>query len=203
MGNDLRTLSASSYTILNNPAVIAISQDPLGRSVARIRRDYNVAKDKYGIGETHIWSGKLDGGDQVLILLNAGGEDKEISVTLGEIFFHSGPEGSAPEVKQKWDVFDLWANRMNETVGQKILDASPEEAEKLIKAAHWYNSTALSYAEGLKQGDPRLLGRKEATLPAGARNSMVVRVKMHSVAMYRLRSADKSRKQKFRVQEEL
>lgn len=203
MGNDLRTLSASSYTILNNPAVIAISQDPSGHSVARVRRDYNITKDKYGVGETHVWSGKLYDGDQALLLLNAGGEDASITVTLAEIFLHSGPEGSAPEVKEKWDVFDLWADRMNGTIGQSILDASPEDAKELLLAADWYNSTEMSYEKGLRRGDPRLLGKKALSLPAGAESSMTVKVKMHSVAMYRLRRADKSGKEMFRIQKEL
>jgi alpha-galactosidase len=86
MGNDLRSLSARSLTILNNPAVIAVSQDPEGRSVTRIRRDMNVAKDKYGVGEIQVWSGSLYGGDQVVILLNAAGEDQKISASLEEIF---------------------------------------------------------------------------------------------------------------------
>jgi alpha-galactosidase len=86
MGNDLRSLSALSLTILNNPAVIAVSQDPEGRSVTRIRRDINVAKDNYGVGEIQVWSGSLYGGDQVVILLNAAGEDQQISASLEEIF---------------------------------------------------------------------------------------------------------------------
>jgi alpha-galactosidase len=52
MGSDLQHISASALTILNNPAVIAVSQGPYGRSVTRIRRDIRGApKDKYGIGE--------------------------------------------------------------------------------------------------------------------------------------------------------
>jgi len=35
MGNDLRKLSASAFTIFSNPAVIAINQDPLGKSCIR------------------------------------------------------------------------------------------------------------------------------------------------------------------------
>ena len=101
MGNDLRTLSASSLTILNNPAVIAISQDPEGRSATRVRRETNAAKDKYNIGEIQVWSGPLYGGDQVVILLNAAGEDARISASLEEIFLHDGPEGSAPQVSEE------------------------------------------------------------------------------------------------------
>jgi alpha-galactosidase len=86
MGNNLRIISASAFTILNNPAVIAINQDPLAKSAIRVLRNTNVAKDRYGMGETQVWSGKLYGGDRVVIMLNAAAEDIEISVTLEEIF---------------------------------------------------------------------------------------------------------------------
>jgi alpha-galactosidase len=59
IGADLRTLSAQALSILNNPAVIAISQDPLGRSAARIFRNQNVKKDKYGQGQVQIWTGPV------------------------------------------------------------------------------------------------------------------------------------------------
>ena len=109
MGHDLRTMSAATLTILNNPAIIAISQDPLGLAVNLARRDTNVKKDKYGMGETHLWTGQLAGGDQVVILFNAADEDIQMSASLEEIFYYEGPEGSAPQVKQTWDVYDLWA----------------------------------------------------------------------------------------------
>ena len=201
IGNDLRTLSAKSLSILNNPAVIAINQDPEGRSVTRIRRDLDVAADKYGVGETHVWSGSLYGGDQVVILLNAGGEDKEMSATLAEIFIHDGPEGSAPQVKETWDIYDLWANRMAEDVAQKIVNAPVDEAVKLLKVANWYNATALSYKEGLKKGDERLLGKKIGRVEAGG--SLTAAVKSHSAEMFRLKSVGSGGKRKVHAKEEL
>jgi alpha-galactosidase len=186
MGNDLRTLTAPSLTILNNPAVIAISQDPEGRSVARIRREMNVAKDKYGVGEIQIWSGSLYGGDQVVILLNAAGEDVRISVSLEEIFLHEGPEGSAPQVNEQWEVYDLWGNRMGNEMAQKILDAPADKFEKLFKEANWYNVTEMSYKEGLKRRDGRLMGKKIGKIAPGG--SLDKKVKRHSLKMFRLKS---------------
>jgi alpha-galactosidase len=160
MGNDLRILSASALTILNNPAVIAVSQDPEGRSVARVRREMGVAKDKYGIGEIQVWSGPLYGGDQVVVLLNAASEDARISASLEEIFLHDGPEGTAPQINEEWEVFDLWADRMDTAFAQKILKAPMDKLERLFKEANWYNSTELSYKDGLKRRDARLMGKK-------------------------------------------
>jgi alpha-galactosidase len=201
MGNDLRTLSASALTILNNPAVIAISQDPEGRSVARIRREMNATRDKYGIGEIHVWSGPLYGGDQVVILLNAGGEDARISASLEEIFLHDGPEGSAPQVQEEWEIYDLWANRMDAGLAQTILDAPVDELERLFKKANWYNSTEMSYKDGLKRRDARLMGKKIGKIPAeGALSAMV---KTHSLEMYRLKSLGPGGKRKVHAKEEL
>lgn len=201
IGNDLRTLSAESLTILNNPAVIAISQDPAGRSVTRIRRDFDVAKDKYNVGELQLWSGPLYGGDQVVVFLNAAGEDHTISASLDEIFLHEGPEGSAPHVSESWEVYDLWANRMDIGLAQKILDAPLEKLEGLFKEANWYNSTALPYKEGLKRSDPRLLGKKKGIIsPEG---SLTAKVKKHSAEIYRLRSVGSGGKRKVHAKEEL
>ena len=188
MGHDLRTMSATTLTILNNPSIIAISQDPLGRAVNLIRRDTNVRKDKYGMGETHLWTGRLANDDQVVILFNAADEDIQMSASLEEIFYYEGPEGSAPQVQQAWDVYDLWAGRMDVETAQKILDAEDDmrSQEQHLKEAHWYNSTAMSYQEGLKAGDSRLFGKKSFSIAPGG--TLDVLVKRHSAEVFRLRN---------------
>jgi len=192
IGADLRTLNAKALSILNNPAILAISQDPLGRSAIRVKRQEGISADKYGVGELHVWSGPLYGGDQVLLFLNAAGRGIRMSASLAEIFVSDGPEGSAPQVKQTWDVYNLWANRMPVGVAQEILDAPAEAREALLKKADWYNVTEMSYAEGLKKGDPRLLGRKDETIEPGG--SLNVIVPKHGVAVVRLRSHEAATK---------
>ncbi|KAH7361077.1 melibiase [Rhexocercosporidium sp. MPI-PUGE-AT-0058] len=201
MGNDLRTLSANALTILNNPAVIAINQDPEGRSIARVRRETGASPDKYGIGEIQVWSGYLYGGDQVVLLLNAGGKNTRISASLAEIFLHDGPEGSAPQVQEEWEVYDLWANRMDTDLGQKILDVDTNQLEKLFKDANWYNSTETSYKDGLKKSDPRLMGKKTGKIAPGG--SLTAKVNKHSVEMFRLRSVGSGGKRKIHSKDEL
>lgn len=201
MGNDLRALSPSALTILNNPAVIAVNQDPEGRSAARIRRETNAPHDKYGIGEIQVWSGSLSGGDQVVILLNAAGEDQHISATLEEIFLHDGPEGSAPQVSEEWDVYDLWANRMDDALAKEVLDADTEAAATLLSQAKWYNSTEISYKDGLKARDERLMGKKIGSIAPGG--MLTSEVKRHSVEMYRLKSVGNGGKRKVHAKEEL
>jgi alpha-galactosidase len=201
MGNDLRTLSPSALTILNNPAIIAINQDPEGRSIVRIRRDFNVKKDKYGVGEVQVWSGSLYGGDQVVLLLNAADEDLEISTSLEEIFLHDGPGGSAPQVQEKWEIYDLWANRMEESLAQKILDADTAKAEELLAEANWYNATTTPYKEGLKKGDERLMGKKIGRINAGGK--LTKKVKKHAAEIFRLKSVGTGGKRKVHSKEEL
>ena len=189
IGADIRKLSPAALTILNNPAVIAINQDPLGQSVNQIRRYASgLKKDKYGMGETQVWSGRLSGGDEVVILFNAADEDVEMTTTLEEIFYVDGPEGSAEQVHQAWKVYDLWANRMDAATAKKILDAdrSMDQYEPLLQQKNWYNATALSYADGLKANDQRLLGKQIFTIQP--RGELKARVKRHSVEMFRLRN---------------
>jgi len=203
MGNDLRELSPESLSILNNPAIIAISQDPLGSAAFLVRKDLNVKKDKYGVGETHLWSGSLSGGDQVVILFNAADEDVEMEASLSEIFYYQGPEGSAPHVQQNWDVYDLWGNRMDLGLAQKVIDASAdvEAARLILQEAKWYNVTELSYKDGLKAGDERLLGKKVETIKAKGGLKRIV--KRHSAEVFRLRNAGEKVRQYLLAKDEL
>jgi alpha-galactosidase len=186
IGADLRELSAQTLSILNNPAVIAVNQDPLGKSAYRISRNLNIAKDKYGIGETQIWSGPLYQGDQLVVFLNAADEDMEMSATLDEIFVMDGPEGSAAQTKQRWNIYDLWAKRMDQTTAEQIVESGIARPE--FKKENWYNSTELPYAEGLKAGDKRLLGQQIGKVCPGGQ--IKAKVPRHAVKMYRLRSMD-------------
>lgn len=191
LGNDLRDMPASAFTIINNPAIIALSQDPHGRSVTRVRRDTEgVAKDEWGVGETHVWAGHLHNGDEVVILLNAGGKDMEMSVPLAEIFIPYGPGGSAPHVKYDWNIHDLWAHRMSEATAQEILSAKTTAAKQsVLTKANWYNATETPYATGLAQEDPRLFGEKIGVVKAGG--VLKANVKSHAARVFRLRRVAK------------
>ncbi len=186
LGNDLRIMEPKALSIINNPAIIALSQDPHGRSATRVLRNTSVPKDEYDIGETHIWSGKLQNGDQVVILLNAANEDVQMSASLAEIFTPEGPHGSAPQTKMAWEVWDLWADRMSDEDAKAILDAGNEKERKSIQSRlGWYNASELSYEVGLERGDERLFGKKVGSVEPGGAWS--VKVKRHSAMVYRFR----------------
>ncbi|KAL7923528.1 glycoside hydrolase family 27 protein [Trichoderma austrokoningii] len=192
LGTDLRKWSGSDLSIVTNPAVIAINQDPRGRAVQRIRRNFNVPKDEWGVGETHIWSGPLANGDQILIFLNVADEDLDMGATLEEIFLTNGVGGTAPQNKNDWAVYDLWGKTgaaMSSEDAQAVLDADSASARKQkLQKLNWYNSTEISYAEGLKREDPRLFGERVGLIKSGGRFD--VHVPRHAAKAYRLRSVN-------------
>jgi alpha-galactosidase len=191
LGNDLRNMPASALTIINNPAIIALSQDPHGRSVTRVRRDTTgVAKDEWGMGETHVWAGHLANGDEAVILLNAGGADINMSVSLAEIFIPYGPGGSAPHNSYDWAIHDLWAHRMSAATAKELLEAKGgAERESILRKAEWYNATEIPYAKGLAQEDARLFGQKIGVVEAGG--VLDAEVKSHAARVFRLRRVKK------------
>jgi len=202
LGNDLRAMSAKTLSIINNPAIIAISQDPRGRPVHRVSRNTTVAKDQFGIGETHVWSGPLANGDQVVIFLNAADNDVDMEASLEEIFVSEGVGGTAPQVAQEWNIHDLWAHRMRDKDSKAILDASdPKERANIFNKLNWYNATGKSYARGLQENDVRLLGAKVGTVaPHGKIN---VHVGRHAAKVLRLRNSAGTQGRKSLLKQEL
>lgn len=115
IGTDIRSMTPASISIYSNPAVLAVSQDPLGISAYRVWR-HPAALDDYNQGEIPLWTGPLTGGDYVVALLNAGNVSLTMNASLVDIFFDKSSTSSqspAAEITQTWEVFDLWANRLN------------------------------------------------------------------------------------------
>ncbi|KAI9802714.1 MAG: hypothetical protein M1825_002736 [Sarcosagium campestre] len=181
IGTDLRKINAKSLSIISNPAVIAVSQDPLGRSAVR-RWRYSVReKDANGQGEIQMWSGRLSGGDYLVILLNGSNSTLRMNATLSDVFWDEGPEGTAKEASQTWDVYDLWGSRMSDETANAILENSSHQPTLNQR----YNATTTPYAKGLAVNNPLLMGQRTATVaPMGNIQTTVGR---HDVAMFRLR----------------
>ena len=81
---------------------------------------------------------------------------------------------------------------MGNEMAQKILDAPADKFEKLFKEANWYNVTEMSYKEGLKRRDGRLMGKKIGKIAPGG--SLDKKVKKHSLEMFRLKSVGQGEK---------
>ena len=158
IGTDVTALDAKSYSILTNPAILAISQDPTGGAIIRKWRYYVSPGDDYGIGEIQMHSGNLDNGDYVVVLLNAAKHEMHMNATAADIFVDQGGSISA-EAKSNWDVYDLWANRMPDGVANQVLKSNSTMAVSQAKN-YLYNATEMSYADGIAMNHTLLMGKK-------------------------------------------
>ncbi|KAG7009840.1 alpha-galactosidase [Physcia stellaris] len=175
MGTAIPDMSPQTLSIYSNPAVIALSQDPLGISAHRVWQ----------------YPAPVDGYDYVVALLNAGNTSLTMNASLTDIFFDASStssSGPAPEIMQSWDVHDLWANRMDTATASSILSGNATVNGTVVAGMNStmrYNSTRMSYAEGLARNESALLGSRIGSVaPMG---TLSARVERHGIALYRLR----------------
>ena len=193
MGNDLTLLDGPTISILSNPALIAINQDPLGMSVFRVWEKpatYLTSSTSsaalYSPSTISFWTGQLNGGDQVVAFLNAGDEFAKMSATYSDIFVDKVTTGSSkpvPLLQQSWDIYDVWGNRMDNATADAVLKGNVTVAEE---KGMWWNNTNMLYKDGVKANYSAVLGKKVGTLSPG--NTLDAVVESHGVVAYRLRS---------------
>lgn len=128
----------------------------------------------------------------VVVMINGNNATTVMNATLADIFVDNGPAGTAPQVSMPWEVRDLWANRMSAAEAQSIISASSATGNATTGynatrvGAGRYNATKTSYAEGLANNDPLLLGKVSTTVqPSG---TILATVDPHGAAMFRLRA---------------
>ncbi|PRY36653.1 alpha-galactosidase [Umezawaea tangerina] len=97
-GNDLRTMSAATRTILTNTEVIAVNQDWGGRQGNRLVDN----------GNTEIWTKPMANGSVAVVLLNRNSGTTTVSTSASQIGL-----GSA----SGYSVRDLWAHTSGTTTG--------------------------------------------------------------------------------------
>ncbi|NUT51028.1 MAG: alpha-galactosidase [Saccharothrix sp.] len=97
-GNDLRSMSAATRTILTNTEVIAVNQDWGGRQGNRIVDN----------GNTEVWTKPMANGSVAVVLLNRGSGAATVSTSASQIGL-----GSAAS----YSVRDLWAHTTGTTSG--------------------------------------------------------------------------------------
>jgi alpha-galactosidase len=94
-GNDLRTMSSTTKTILTNVDVIAVDQDPLGAQGTLVATPQ---------GGLQIWSKPLSGGNvRAVVLFNRNGSAASTTVSFTQIGL---PNGQAT-VRDLWQHADL------------------------------------------------------------------------------------------------
>ena len=192
MGTDVRNMSTQTFSIFANPAVLAVSQDPMGASAYRVW-EYPAPADAYGQGSISLWVGQLSGGEWVVALVNAGNEALTMNASLADIFVlqsTTNGAGLAPQTKQAWEVYDLWGNRMSNATAQAVLKGNATMSEAVTNSANStsrYNATQTSYEDGLGKNDAALLGAHISTIaPMGTLSAEVER---HGIRLFRLRSS--------------
>ena len=98
VGTDVVHMSAATRDILENKAVIAIDQDPLGQQGHRVWKD----------GDREVWSKQLADGGRAVVLLNRGAAPAQITAQWTDIGYPSSVVAT---------VRDLWTGK--EVTGQK------------------------------------------------------------------------------------
>ncbi|GAA1167483.1 ricin-type beta-trefoil lectin domain protein [Streptomyces hebeiensis] len=97
-GNDIRTMSADVSTILRNPRLLAVNQDPLGAGGRRVRDD----------GATEVFAKPLSDGSVAVGLFNRGGGSTTITTTASQVGLSGG----------SFALTDLWTGATSTTGGQ-------------------------------------------------------------------------------------
>ncbi|KAJ5699046.1 Alpha-galactosidase [Penicillium macrosclerotiorum] len=177
MTNVMTKIDASTLSILQNTAVLAVSQDPEASTAVRMWRYF------VDDGEIQMYSGPLSGGDQLVLLLNGGSKARDMNATLTEIFWANGPGGTASQVQSSWEVYDLWANRMSNATANAIIQGGENATRPINMAAQ--GGASKVYSQVPLPSSKALMGSKVDTVKAGGR--VAAHVKPHGVAMLRLR----------------
>jgi len=203
MGTDVTKMTPQTLSIYSNPAIIALNQDPLGMPAVRVwqlpapPQNESDSVDTYTTGLTSFWTCKLNGGDYAVAFVNGGPAPAAMTATMNDVFIDlvtTGNNAPVPQLIETWDVYDLWANRMSDASAQAIISGNMTMATNGSEMANststapvqTYNSTAVSYADGLKANSTALMGVKVNTLaPMGMLSASVPR---HGTVVYRLRS---------------
>ena len=191
IGTNVLTLSPANLAIYSNPAVIALNQDPSGSAAVR-KWQYLVNPDDTGEGEIALWTRSMDNGDQVFALLNAGNVSMTMNTTLYDIFLDDATAGAyeaPPELSQRWDVYDLWANRMSDEEAMTVINGTAPTIGADSNSTTRYNATATSYAHGLMNNNTALYGSKVGTIGPGSQSTFSTVVDRHSVGLYRIKQA--------------
>lgn len=196
IGTDVVGLSPANLAIYSNPAVIALNQDPSAGAGQRVWRQVCDDVDEWGQCELALWIRGLSNGDTVIALINGANSSTTMTANLTDIFFgnaHAGTSKPPPQLSTTWDVYDLWANRMTNVEAASVLNGTAPMITSSSNSTTRYNSTLMSYADGLKANSPALFGGLVGQIMPSPGN-WTVTLDRHSVGLYRLRPATTLRK---------
>jgi len=113
-GNDLRTMSAATKTILTNPEVIAVDQDSLGAEGIMV---WDTPP------ELQVWSRRLHDGSAAVVLLNRSTAPAKITAS----FRRAGLHVDSATVR------DLWKHTDRGTFAREFSDTVPAHGAVMLK----------------------------------------------------------------------
>ncbi|HEY2656571.1 MAG TPA: PASTA domain-containing protein [Solirubrobacteraceae bacterium] len=108
LGSDPRSLSSTSITMLENPGVIAIDQDPLGA------QGWPVSQTSAG---QQVWVKPLAGGARAVALFNRGSNPQQITTSASAVGL---PRAS------RYTLRNVWANQTSTSRGKITADVQPD-----------------------------------------------------------------------------
>ncbi len=82
IGCDVRRMDSESASLLMNPEVLAVNQDPLGIPASRVKR----------IGSCDLWAKRLAGGSTAVAVINRGSRTEEMTVKARDIGLLDAPK---------------------------------------------------------------------------------------------------------------
>jgi alpha-galactosidase len=97
IGCDLRSMSIETASLLMNPEILAVNQDPLGQQAVRLVQN----------GRLELWRKRLADGSLALALLNRGSTGQEIAFTAGSLGLLDSHKGVIRDLWKRQDVSDF------------------------------------------------------------------------------------------------
>lgn len=125
-----------------------------------------------------------------------------MTAALEDIFWEQGRSGTAPQIQQDWDVYDLWAKRMSDETAARIINrtstAGSSSSSSVAPSSMPTEAASINPTSGSKgvysqppSSSSELMASKVGIVKA--RGHVKAHVKAHGVVMYRLRSKGASR----------
>lgn len=115
-GNDLRSMTDSTISILTNRELIAVDQDPLGKQGTRLSRS----------GELETWAKELSGGDWAVCFFNRGEEQVELSLTWGSL-------GLLIPLTGEYSIKNLWSQKPLGSLKDHFIEDIPSHGVIVVR----------------------------------------------------------------------
>jgi hypothetical protein len=159
MGNDLRSISATSKAILLTAGAIAVSQDGLGRMGTRLAV---YTKDS----PTQVWTRQLENGDVAVACYNKGGDPNHWYANTADITFafrDVGLRGGGT-----FSVVDLWVGTVQNVSTQSFTAKTvPHHGTAFFRVSELSGLPRLKSDDGEQEGVALGPSKQRTKLPSG------------------------------------